>query len=204
MNYITKVYITLWFKIKTKTSITERGKHFHELMQRKPYLEAEIRKQVDAVIQRNADFAHEEDLLLTMLVDERASIQQLALCRILAARKHVFQSCSIRLFKVTKVNFQAKQYIDLIDKQKTIREEPPLSKNISEQNMMLYAVNSDLTYLSFPKCSCHSQAVERAVQLVSEVSRVACGCKRREGIIKNKLMSKSEMPKIDTNRDFNC
>ena len=72
---------------------------------------------------------------------------------------------------------------------------PSLTKNISEQDLMLYIANSDLTYLSFPKFPCHSQAVEQAVQLVSEVSRVVCG------IIKNKLMSRSEMPKIDT-KDF--
>ena len=84
MNYIAKVYIPMWFKIKNKTSITEGGKHFYELILRSRYLEAEIRKQVDAVIQRNACFAHEENLLLTLLVNDRASIRQLALRRISA------------------------------------------------------------------------------------------------------------------------
>ena len=60
VNYIAKVYILKRFKIKNKTSITEGGKHFHELIQRSRYLEAEIRKQVDAVIQRHAHFAHEK------------------------------------------------------------------------------------------------------------------------------------------------
>ena len=76
--------------------------------------------------------------------------------------------------------------------------EPPLTKNISEQDLMLYTAKSDLTDLSLPKFQCHSQAVEIAVQLVSEVSRVVCGYERRVGIIKkNKLMSRSKMPKID-------
>ena len=74
VNYIAKVYIPMWFKIKNKTSVTEEGKHFHQLIQRSHYLEAEIRKQVDAVIQKNAYFAHEENLVLAMLVDDRASI----------------------------------------------------------------------------------------------------------------------------------
>ena len=165
---------------------------------------AEIRKQVDAVIQRNAYFAHEENLLLTMLVYDRASIRQLALRRILAARKQGSQNCSMRLFKVPKVNFQAEQYMDLIDWQKTIRVEPPLTKNISEQGLMIFIANSDLTYLSFPKFPCYSQAVERAVLLVSEVLRVVCGYEQRKGIIKNKFMSRSEMPKIDTKWEFNC
>ena len=113
MNYIAKVYIPTWFKIKN--FITDGGRHFHELIQRSRFLKAEIRKQVDAAIQRNAYFAHEENLLLTMLVDDRASIRQLALRRILAARKYRSQNCSMRLFKVPRVNFQAEQYIDLID-----------------------------------------------------------------------------------------
>ena len=86
-------------------------------------------------------------------------------------------------------------YINLIDWQKTIWVEPPLTKNIREQDLMLYIANSDLTSLSLPKFPCHSQAVKRAVQLVSKVSRVVCGYERREGIIKNKLLSRSEMPK---------
>ena len=49
VNYIAKVCIPMWFKIKNKTYY-RRGKHLHELIQRSRYLEAEIRKQVDAVI----------------------------------------------------------------------------------------------------------------------------------------------------------
>ena len=124
----------MWFKIKNKTSITG-GKHYYELIQKNRYSKAEIRKQVDAVIQKNAYFTHEENLLLTMLVDYRVSIRQLALCKILAAWKHESQNCSIRLFKVPKVNFQAEQYIDLIDSQKAIRMKPPLTKNISQQDL---------------------------------------------------------------------
>ena len=98
---------------------------------------------MDAVIQRNAFFADEDNLLLTMLVDDKASIRQLALSRILAARKHGYKNCSIQLFKVPKVNFQAKQCINLIDWQKTIQVEPIVIKNIREQNLMLYIGNSD-------------------------------------------------------------
>ena len=51
-TYIAKIYIPMCFKIKNKTAIAEGGKHFHELIQRSCYLEAEIRKQVDPVIQK--------------------------------------------------------------------------------------------------------------------------------------------------------
>ena len=50
MNYIEKVYIPMWFKIKNKTSITEGGKGFHELKARSRYLEAEpVRREVQGV-----------------------------------------------------------------------------------------------------------------------------------------------------------
>ena len=145
----------MWFKIKNKT-YHRRGKHLHELIQRSCYLEAEIRKQVDAAIQRNAYFENKENFLLTILVDDRTNIRQLALRGILAApKKKRSQNCSIRLFQVPKVNFQAQQYINLIDWQKTIHVEPLLTKNICEQDLMLYMANSVLTYLSFPKFPCH-------------------------------------------------
>ena len=87
MNYqkLSKICIPMGFKIKNKHSITG-GIHFHKLIQKSRYLKAQIRKQMDAVIQRNAYFAHEDNLLLTMLADDRVSIQQLALRRILDAR----------------------------------------------------------------------------------------------------------------------
>jgi len=54
-------------------------------------------------------FLHEEEkvLLLAILVDDRASIRQLVLQRILAARKHESEKHSIGVFKVPKLNFES-------------------------------------------------------------------------------------------------
>ena len=76
---------------------------------------AELRKLLDVVIQQNAFDAREENLLLAMLVDHRESIWQLALQRILAARKHGSEKHSMQVFKVPKLNFEDERYIDLID-----------------------------------------------------------------------------------------
>ena len=78
-----KSYVPLWFKIKSKTSIGEGSKHLYEL-KRSRYSNAELRKLGDVVIQQNAFFAHEENLFLAMLNNDKESIGQLVLQRILA------------------------------------------------------------------------------------------------------------------------
>ena len=62
--------------------------------------------------------------------------------------------------------------------------EPPLKESNREQDLMHSIAKSDLTYLSFPRFPCYSQPVAvRAVQMVSEVSRVVCGYQRRDSFI---------------------
>ena len=53
INYISKVYIRVWFKIKKKTSIAEESRHLHEQILRNRYLKAELRMLVDVVILQN-------------------------------------------------------------------------------------------------------------------------------------------------------
>ena len=77
------------------------------------YLPLDLLSVVDAVIQRNSFFAHQENVLLAMLTDERDVIRKLALQRILAARRNVLKT--VRQFKVPHLNFIAIDYIDLID-----------------------------------------------------------------------------------------
>ena len=47
---------------------------------------------------------------------------------------------------------------------------------------------------------CHNQKVERAIKLVSETSNKATDKMEREGIIRNVLASREEMPKCDTKK----
>ena len=53
------------------------------------------------------------------------------------------------------------------------------------------------------KHPCHSQAVERAIKVVSEASSQVVGFKRRDGHIRQKLKSRSQQKRFNAKKDFN-
>src|SRR5437867_823455 len=80
------------------------------------YLSEHIKNVIDSVIQRKAFFAHPENMLLAMLTDYRDSIQQVALHRILSVKTcSIIGGAPIRTFVVSKLNFDAKDHLKLID-----------------------------------------------------------------------------------------
>lgn len=52
------------------------------------------------------------------------------------------------------------------------------------------------------KFPCHTEAVERCVKLVTEASTSVCGQKKRDGLIRVRLLSRKNMPKFDTKSDY--
>ena len=50
--------------------------------------------------------------------------------------------------------------------------------------------------------SLHTEAVERAVKLVTEAAVQVSDHKERDGLIRNKLQSRQKMPKFETKRDY--
>ncbi|CAH1103705.1 unnamed protein product [Psylliodes chrysocephalus] len=82
-EFILKVYAPVWFDIKVRSSCTEGSRHLFSLIRRSRYLPAAVKDVIDPVIQRNAFFAHKENILLSMLTDDRKPMRELALKRIL-------------------------------------------------------------------------------------------------------------------------
>ena len=58
-----------------------------KLVQKTRQLSDRIRKIIDLVIQRNAYFSHPESLLISIVLDERVHVRQLAFRRLLKTRK---------------------------------------------------------------------------------------------------------------------
>lgn len=78
------------------------------------YLSDDLKKVVDHESSRNAFIAHTENLLLSMLADERRHIQELTVLPIIKTKRYSSTVEPLR-FVVPKVNFKANQYIDMID-----------------------------------------------------------------------------------------
>ncbi|GBP00984.1 hypothetical protein EVAR_2278_1 [Eumeta japonica] len=99
---------------------------------------------VETVIQRNGYFAHSENLLLAMITDERKHIRELAARRILKARSSAVQTP--RLFDVPKINFDASNYIDIINWQKEITEAPILKTCRQKKSPILFSLVARVSY----------------------------------------------------------
>ena len=104
-----------------------------------------------------------------------------------------------------------RDYIDMISWVENDVTEPPLVKHVSIDSLKGFIrkaseaqPNSKVDPLiDFPRLPCHTQAVERAVKLVTESAQNVCGSIAREGYIRAKIDSRENMPKFDTKKQFN-
>lgn len=166
------------------------------------YLPDELKSIIDPVIQRNAYFAHQENILVAVLSDSRTEIRELAYNRIMLTRsKEKKMDSALCEFVVPKLNFHAKEYTDLIDFQYCQRFEPPLTKKMTADELEAVVQEKDSSAVS-KRYPCHAQAVERHVKLIAESSASVCGPKERDGFIKTRIVSREIMPKFETKSDY--
>jgi hypothetical protein len=199
--FIVAVYAPVFFSVKKNSTCQDGAKNFFLLLKLSRSMSADVKAIIDPVIQRNAYWAHPENILLGMLADHRPYVRSLAIRRILKARdNHIPQ----RQFRVPKLKFSAESYEDMIFWSNQNLTEPPLTKCLTTATLKAHLTDNDgLTPpLTFPKFPCHTQSVERCVKLVTEVSLRTCGHLRRHGLIKNTLLGRENMPRFESAKDF--
>lgn len=206
VEYVIKVYAPTLFEIKRYPSCVNGPIHLFQLIKRSRFLPPEIRRHVDVVLGNNAYFAHLENLLLAMINDDRPFIRELAWFRILQT-KQTNTNDSIRPFRLPKLNFNALDYIEMIDWDVTPITPPPLLRRI-EINM------NTIRPLLIKKLECHefgslivgipnnTQAVERTVKLVTQSANRVCGQSQRDGFILSTLQSRSDMSRFLSKKDY--
>ena len=199
VDYVVKVYVPVWFSIKVNWNCVDGSQNLFKLIQYSRNLPAKVVDIVKPVIQNNAFFAHPEKFLLSMICDSRSFIREIGWRRINKC-KETEREKSVRIFRVPKLRFEAEDYTNMIDWQETLISEPPLTRNMSpediEENIKTKAV---FHALEFPN---HTQAVERCVKLVTEASIAVIGQEKREGFIRNRIASRKKMPSFDTKSQF--
>ncbi|GBN04314.1 hypothetical protein AVEN_122428-1 [Araneus ventricosus] len=164
-----------------KSNCPYGAQHFWKMISLARQLPDNVKQIIYKVFSNNAYFAHPEHLLLTMLHDSRKHIRELAFRRILAARDNKTKnSGGLRFFKIPKLNFEAADYIDLIDWSNCVVIEPPLTMHIMNKDLREMCKEEQFPVLNFEEFPCHTQSVERCVKLISEAAMNACGetCKR--------------------------
>lgn len=228
VEYILRVYTPIALEIKRHPSCLMGARHIHALIKSSHYLKDVLQtnalKPFRLCIQRNAFFAHPENILLAMTNDDRQPIRALAYRRILQARIQT-SSNSLRKYKVPLLKFHAKDYVDLIDWQRVQPEDqmPPLLRDllITEENIeelamfkisnedfkgkMRGTMGEEVPYnIDLKNIPCHSQAVERCVKVVTEASKHVSNESQREGYIIAKLRHRSLMPLLRSKKQFSA
>ena len=199
VEYITKVYTPVWFAIKNASCSPNGALYLFKTIELRRISISDVRNMVYPVIQRNAFSGHPENLLLCMINDESSNIRQLEWRRIKKAREQS-KGKTIRIFQIPDLNFKAEMYFDMINWKKVNLTEPPLTRSISDDE--INHLISSKEKKKFPHQSCHKQAVERCVKLVTEASSLVCGQNSRDNFIRTKIKSHQKMPSFETKREF--
>ena len=105
VSYIMNIYASVSFRIKMRPSVKFGVIHMFKLEQKTRQLPDKVRKIIDPVSQRNACFCHTENLLILVVLDERAHVRQLAFRRLLKARKQKTKGKSVQTFQLPTNNF---------------------------------------------------------------------------------------------------
>jgi len=198
-EFVIRVYAPMWFLIKLQPACSDEARHVWKMIHLIKFLPNDLEQAIRCVIQHNAYFLHPENLILSMVTDPRKEIRTLGWRRIKKCRARARKG--LREFLVPKINFEANDYVELIDWTSTNVTEPPLTKYLShdelEDNIMTAKMAGE-EITAFPS---HTQAVERHVRVVTEAAKAVYGAENRDGYIKAKLKSRKEMPKFNSKKD---
>ncbi|GBM11046.1 hypothetical protein AVEN_259742-1 [Araneus ventricosus] len=146
-----------------------------------------------------------------MLADDRNHRRELALQRILKARKFKrfaattnIATNNIRIFNLPAFDLCAKDSGGLIKWENVI--EPPLTERFSEdmiaESIVNPAIIQEAILPTIKVFNCHSQATERIVEVVTEASAAVCGLSRRDGFIRKRLKSRNLIPVFNNKHDY--
>lgn len=193
----------MYFNIKYYNSAIYGSALLGKFIQWTQYLPDNLRAIVNPVIQNNCYFAHSENVLLTMLFDDRKDIRKLALQKILNFRDE-YDSTELRAYVKPKVNFDCTDYVHMIDlEDKAMLSEPPFTRSIPYEHLQQYLEDDEDEGppLTDPLTPCHIQGTERHVQLLASVAKRSIE-KNREGIMASTSESREKLPRMETRKDF--
>ena len=200
VKLVLHLYLPGWFKFKGSPHIQSGAVNYFYLIEltKSEDLSDSERKIAHGVLQDNAHWAHSENILISMLVDEREEVRRMAVLRIMKARNEFNPDLHPRQFRPPQVNFAALNYFDLIDWDTEPCTEPPLTVDLDLDRIMA-AISAPLRLPPFPN---NTQAVERMVRVVSEAAVKRVGHTARNGLILKLLESRKMIPSFNTKNDY--
>jgi len=178
--------------------------HLYQFIVKSRYLPNDLKNIVDKTGRNNGYFAHSENILLAMLADTVKKTREKAVIHILKIREKHYNNhlvTTVRKFEVPEIQFNSEHYTEMIDWNKTIVTEPPLIIKLSNQDLMKF-IDARMIEENIFKSPCHTQAVKRYVEAVSDAVKHTCDSSVQDGYIRSTVHSRDLMPKFDTKSDF--
>ena len=138
-EFLIKIYFPDWFQIKFCSKITDGPKNYLNIFKQvKGFPNKIIQDITVAVLQRNAYFAHHENILLAMLAENDHNVRLLAVNKILSIRvskKNLGnvgrdEEVDVRKFILPKISTNAKIYYSLSSLSLKDMHEPPAFKHL--------------------------------------------------------------------------
>lgn len=202
-RYIIKVYVPMYFNVKYFNSAVYGSALLGKFIQWTQYLPDNLRNIVNRVIQNNSYFAHSENVLLSMLFDDRKDIRKLALQKILKCRDEC-ETSGLRVYVKPTINFDCTDYVHMINlDDQNVLSEPPFTRSIPYEHLLQYLEDIDDEDPPFPdpQIPCHIQGTERHVQLLAKVVKRSIE-KNREGIMASISESREKVTRMESRQDF--
>ena len=159
-HFCISVYFPTWFETKKQNQIIHGAKNFFNLVHRiQQFPHSEIRFIASKVVQRNAFFAHPENVLLGMLGDDDEEIRRLAVNKIQGLRgkslqhsipndnfrggyvencqntKDAISKSNITIFQVSIINFNARSFHQMVNLNGREVNQPPAIKHHSDSEI---------------------------------------------------------------------
>ena len=107
-------------------------------------------------------------------------------------------SSKVWKYILPKINFKAETYTELIDWETSHLSEPPFILTMTNEQLTSLK-DSPLEVPAYP---CHTQAVERAIWLVTEASSSVIGHEAREGFIRQRILARKGLKGHASKKDF--
>jgi hypothetical protein len=153
---------------------------------------------VAPVLRRNAFSCLGENFLASLLYSDSPDHRQLAVDKILQIRAGPRQELASTEKHIPPLNFDARNWGEMIDIMSVNCQEPPCTRKISDEDIVAMAASPGVA----PVFPIHTQSVERAVKLTSEAAKTSYVWEKRHNYIVAKNASRKQRKGFKTKKDY--
>ena len=200
VKYIQAVYGKVWFRVKAEKSFTKAPEILFDMIQdtKAVDVDSKLFNIVAPVLRRNAFSCLGENFLASLLYSDSPDHRQLAVDKILQIRAGPRQELASTEKHIPPLNFDARNWGEMIDIMSVNCQEPPCTRKISDEDIVAMAASPGVA----PVFPIHTQSVERAVKLTSEAAKTSYVWEKRHNYIVAKNASRKQRKGFKTKKDY--